>query len=113
MFNTIEEVVTSYEERFLPAKSTGIDGVIQLELSGEGGGTYQLIITDQTLRVEPGAHPSPTVTVATTADDWLRVNNGETNPMGLLMKGRLKIRGSLPVAMKFQSMFVPGTELNA
>ena len=39
------------------------------------------------------------------ADDWLRVNNGETNAMGLLMQGRLKVKGSLPLATKFQSMF--------
>ncbi|HMB89317.1 MAG TPA: SCP2 sterol-binding domain-containing protein [Rhodothermales bacterium] len=107
-FNTIPEVIESYKGRFLPEEAKGVDGVIQLNLTGEGGGSYQMSIQDQTLTITEGQHESPTVTVTVDAGDWLRVNNGETNPMGLLMQGKLKVKGSLPMATKFQTMFRRG-----
>jgi putative sterol carrier protein len=107
-FTTIPEVVESYKGRFLPEEAKGVDGVIQLNLTGEGGGGYKMKIQEQTLTITEGEHPEPTVTVTADAEDWLRVNNGETNPMGLLMQGKLKVKGSLPMATKFQTMFRRG-----
>lgn len=107
-FTTIPEVVESYKGRFLPEEAKGVDGVIQLNLTGEGGGGYKMKIQEQTLMITEGEHPEPTVTVTADAEDWLRVNNGETNPMGLLMQGKLKVKGSLPMATKFQTMFRRG-----
>ncbi|MDX1548431.1 MAG: SCP2 sterol-binding domain-containing protein [Rhodothermales bacterium] len=104
-YTSIADVMASYPDRFIPSAAAGVDGVVQLDLTGEGGGQYQLIIRDQTLRIEEGPHADPTVTVTVDADDWLKVNNGEANAMALLMQGRLKVKGSLPMATKFQTMF--------
>lgn len=103
--------MASYPNRFYPEKAAGVDGVIQFVFSGEGGGEYHLLIRDKRLDVVRGEHPDPTVTVTVPARDWLDVNNGEVGPMALLMQGKLKVKGSLGMAAKFQTMFKPGSEL--
>lgn len=102
---SIPELLAFYEERFIPSKAEGIDGGVVLDLTGEGGGQYSLLIQDQTLTIEEGAKPDPTVTVKASADDWLAINNGELNPMMAMMQGKVKIKGSMAVATKFQDMF--------
>ena len=37
--------------------------------------------------------------------DWLRLHNGEANPMGLMMKKKLKVKGDLAMATKFPTLF--------
>lgn len=104
-YTSIDEVIASYPSRFKPEEAKGTEGVVQLNLKGEGGGQYYLVIENQTLSVEKGAHDDPTMTATAEAHDWLRLNNGEVSPMTLLMQGRLKFNGSLPLALKFRSMF--------
>lgn len=103
--NSIDELLDLYPEYFNAAAAEGVDGVVQLDLSGEGGGQYVLTIRDQELDVAEGTHEDPTVTIKTTAERWLQVNRGEANPMTLMMTGRLSIDGSLSMATKFQSLF--------
>ncbi len=110
-FSSIDEVMASYPGRFYPEKAKGVDGAIQFVFTGEGGGEYHLLIRDQELDVVSGEHPKPAVTVTVRAEDWLKVNNGDVGPMALLMQGKLKVKGSLGMAAKFQTMFQPGSEL--
>ncbi|PEN15186.1 sterol-binding protein [Longibacter salinarum] len=104
-FESIPEVIASYPERFKPEEAKGTDAVVQLDITGEGGGTYQLVIQDGNLDILEGEQEVPTLTATVAAEDWLRVNNGEVSPMTLLMQGKLKFSGSLPMALKFRSMF--------
>lgn len=104
MYTSIPEVLSSYEENFDPNKAAGLDGTVQLSLRGDGGGEYAITIHDQSLAVEAGAHEDPDVLVKTTAEHWLAVNNGKANPMMLMMQGKLKIKGSMAMATKFQAL---------
>ncbi len=104
-YASIPDVIDSYRERFLPDEAAGVDGVVQLNFTGDGGGAYHLVIREQKLELVEGLHEAPTVAVTVAASDWLRVNNGETNAMALMMQGRLKVNGSLPMATRFQSLF--------
>jgi putative sterol carrier protein len=107
-YETIDDVIESYPDRFQPDQAEGVEGIVQLNLTGEGGGHYYMLIEDQTLDIEEGEHDDPTVAVTTSADDWLKINNGQTNAMALMMQGKLKVSGSLPMATKFQSIFRSG-----
>lgn len=104
MYTSISEVLSSYEENFDPTKAAGLDGTVQLSLSGDDGGEYAITIRDQDLAVEEGRHENPDVVVKTTAAHWLAVNNGKANPMMLMMQGKLKIKGSMAMATKFQAL---------
>ncbi len=103
--NSIDELLDLYPEYFNPAEAEGVDGIVQLDLSGEDGGQYVLTIRNQELDVQEGTHEDPTVAIKTTAERWLQINRGEANPMMLMMTGRLSIDGSLSMATKFQSLF--------
>lgn len=104
-FTTIPQLIEAYKERFLPHRAEGVDGIVQLVLTGDGASAYYLTIKDQTLTIDEGQHDDPTVTVTASVSDWLKVNNGDANPMTMLMMGKLKVSGSLPLATKFQTLF--------
>jgi len=104
-FNSISEVIASYPDRFKPEVAQDTNAVVQLCITGEDGGMYHMVIQEGTLVVEEGTYDDPTLTATVDAEDWLRVNNGEVSPMTLLMQGKLKFSGSLPMALKFRSMF--------
>ena len=104
-FQTIPELMQAYQDNFIPEKAAGMDSVIQLHLKGEGGGPYYLAIHDQELDVHEGEHPDPTATATASVKDWLRLHNGDANPMTMMMKGKLKVKGDLAMATKFPSLF--------
>ncbi|MDX1530485.1 MAG: SCP2 sterol-binding domain-containing protein [Rhodothermales bacterium] len=104
-YSSIDEVIASYPERFNPDKAKGVDDVVQMNLSGEGGGHYVLHVHDERVDVSEGTHPDPTLTLNAPAETWLQVENGQLNPMMALMSGKVKLEGSVPFATKFMGMF--------
>ncbi len=104
MYTSIEEVFASYEENFDPSKASGLNGIFVLILSGEEGGEYTIRIEENTLSIEEGIYGSPDVRVQTTTRRWLAINNGEANPMMLMMQGKLKVRGSMAKATKLTAL---------
>ncbi len=101
---TIPELLEEYKKRFLPEKADGVDTVIQLSLSGEGGGEYHLIVRDKTLRYAEGRHENPAVTLSCSAENWIKISTGEANAMMLMMTGKLKVSGSMGVALKLAGL---------
>jgi putative sterol carrier protein len=104
-YQTIDELLQSYPRRFNPEKAEGMDSVVQMNLTGEGGGQYYAEVRDQELSVEEGTHEAPDATLTTSAENWLEINNGEANPMQLMMQGDLSVDGSIPAATRFQGLF--------
>ena len=63
-------------------------------------------VHDQQLDIREGDTPAdPTLTLRADADDWLAIENGELNPMMAMMQGKVKLKGSIPFATKFMSIF--------
>lgn len=104
-FETIQEVIDSLEKNFKEEKAAGVTGVFQLNYSGDGGGEWFLDVNDGKLTVSEGTTENPDVTVSSSAADWLDIANGKENPMMMMMKGKLKINGSIQLATKLQSLF--------
>jgi putative sterol carrier protein len=107
-FSNLDELIALYPDAFDPAEAEGMDAVVQLDIDGEDGGQYYLEIRDQELDVHEGTHDDPTVTISTSAENWLDINRGDASPMSLMMTGQLQISGSMSVATKFQSVFDTG-----
>ncbi|HHP7237149.1 SCP2 sterol-binding domain-containing protein [Longibacter sp.] len=104
-FSNLDELMQLYPNAFNPQAAKGMDGVVQLDISGEKGGTYFLEISDQSLSIHEGTHEDPSVTISTTDEHWLDIHRGDANPMSLMMRGELSISGSMSMATKFQDMF--------
>ncbi len=93
-------------ERFMPDKAAGESGVFQFDLSGDQGGKWYLVVKDGQLDgVVSGEHASADIVMSMSADDWLKVVNGEANPMMLFMQGGIKISGDIGLALKMQKWF--------
>lgn len=93
-----KEYFDTLQARFVPEKAAGVDAAVQWQLDGEGGGDYYVELADGTLSVHEGKHPSPGVTFETTADNYVKIVNGELNGATALLTRKLKMSGSFALA---------------
>ena len=83
----------------------GMNSVIQFNLSGDGGGSYHVVIKDGACSVGEGAHTAPNMTMTMAAQDYVDMISGKLNGQMAFMSGKLKIAGDMGLAMKMQSLF--------
>ena len=102
---TVKESFDAMSSRFRADKATGTSAVIQYDVSGEGGGTWNAVIKDGACAVSPGAAQNPNLTLSISAQDWLDMLSGKQSGQMLFMSGKLKIKGDMGLAMKLGSMF--------
>ncbi len=102
---TLTEALDSMIARFNPAKAKGVNAVIQLNATGEGGGQYYTTVADGKAALTQGAAQNPTVTITVAAADWIDIMGGKLDPTRAFMAGKLRIAGDLGLMMRFQTMF--------
>ncbi len=103
--NSVQEVFDAMPARFLPDQAGDMRATIQFDLSGEGGGQWYVTIADRVLNVYTGQAPAPSLTMTTSAGDYLSIINGELNPMAAFMQGKVRVKGDIPLLLKMQSLF--------
>ena len=106
--SSIEEVRARMGEVFDQDKAVGVDAIFQFDLSGDNGGQFWISVEDSSYDTGSGVHNDPTLTITATADDYLRMVNGELTPMSAFMAGKIKIKGDMGLALKLQSIFPTG-----
>ena len=104
-FSSIRDMMSQIPSLVSPESLAAMNAVIQLDLDGEGGGQWVLTFADQKLSVNEGTTANPAMTLGVSAADYLAMSNGETSPMNLFMKGKIKIKGDMQLAMKLQTLF--------
>ncbi len=105
-YASIDDVLTSYPDRFNADKAQDMDDRVHMNLTGANARDVTLYVHHGELTVEDGAPAAdPTLTLTADADNWLAVENGELNPMMAMMSGKVKMKGSMPFAMKFMGLF--------
>jgi putative sterol carrier protein len=102
---TIEELMERLPGTFIPEKAGDMDAVIQFVLTGEEEGAWQVIIKEQTVKVEQGMNDDPTMVLEADSQDYKDIVTGRTNAMNAFMQGKVKLKGNLNLAMKFVEMF--------
>ena len=106
-FANVQEIFANLCNAFQPAKAQGDKALIQFDLSGDNGGKYWIKIADGACETGSGeASGTADMTLVTTADDWLKVTNGELNAMTAFMQGKIKVQGNMGLALKLQSWFL-------
>ena len=81
-------------------KTKGIHALLQFSISGDGGGEWGVTVDDGKFTVVPGQLAKPQLIIKASAADALRLMQGELNPVGAFMTGRVKIVGDMSLAMK-------------
>jgi putative sterol carrier protein len=102
---TVKETFEAMASRFRSDKAAGTSAVIQYDVSGDGGGTWNAAIKDGACTVTPGPATNPNLTLQIAAQDWLDMLSGKQSGQMLFMSGKLKIKGDMGLAMKLGSMF--------
>ena len=102
---TVKETFDAMGGRFKPDRAAGTNAVVQYDISGDGGGTWNAVIKDGTCAVSPGAAANPNLTLQIAAQDWLDMLTGKQSGQMLFMSGRLKLKGDMGLAMKLPSLF--------
>ena len=104
---TVKEYFDTLPQRFQSEPAKTIQAVFQFELSGDGGGTYHVVVEKGTMQVVPSAHPTPTATIKMNGDDYVKMVNGKLNGAMAFMKGQMKVLGNVLLAQKMQAIFPP------
>ena len=86
------------------AKIKDINTVIQVVLTGEGGGDYYMELTGGAIKTGKGKADSPKLTITQAVEDWREITAGRLNPQMAFMSGKLKISGDMSLAMKLGSI---------
>ncbi len=94
---------------FQPDKAAGVNTVIQYDITGEGGGKWNVVIANGTCTVNEGAHAAPKLTLTMAAQDWIDMITGKLDGQKAFMAGKLKLKGDMAMAMKMGTFFAPRT----
>lgn len=106
--STVKEYFDTLPDRFVPSAAKGVNAIFQFELAGDGGGTYHVTVRDGAMAVAEGATPSPSATLKMSAENYVKMANGELNGAMAYMKGQLKVTGNVLLAQKMQAIFPQG-----
>ena len=101
----VREVFARISEVFNADAAKGVDAVFQFDITGDGGGTWNVTIKDGTCNVQEGVSDSPTVTMTMSTDTWLGIVNKELNGIQAFMSGKLKVSGDMMLAQRYQNLF--------
>ena len=101
---TAAEIVRSLCDRFRPEKAGDYSAVFHLDLSGEGGGQFTVIIENGSCRVEPGLQGQAKCLVQTSAATYYDIEFGKTNAEMAFMTGKIKI-SNVGEMLRFVKLF--------
>lgn len=103
--DTIADGFATMESRFKPKSARGISTRMQFVLTGPGGGTWFVVIKDQTCTVTSGTGERPDATLMATAADYRKIFSGEMNKIVALLRGKLRVKGDISAVRPFFACF--------
>lgn len=106
--STVQEYFDTLGQRFVKEAAKGVEAVFQFEISGDGGGTWHVAVKDGEMTVGTGPHAKPSAVVTASADDYVKIANGDMNGLRAVMTRRMRISGNLVMARKMQHMLPTG-----
>ena len=104
---SVAELFERMPSMFDADKAGDFDTTVQIDLSGEDGGQWLVIIADGKCSVEEGTSEEAAATVHMEASDYVDMMSGELNPMQAFIQQKVKVEGDLNAVMKFQGLFGP------
>lgn len=104
-FASIQDIFDLAPDYFLPENADGVEGSVQFEFTGEGGGEWFLQVHDHTLTIARGRLSEHDLYATADAQDTLNIANGKLNPMMAYFKGKLNILGNTAKIFEFQKVF--------
>ena len=104
-FADVKAVFTMMPEAFNAAAAQGLNAIFQLDITGEGGGRWNVVINDGACQINEGTHESPNVTLTMSAETWLGFVNRELNGIQAFLSGKLNANGDIMLAERIEQLF--------
>ncbi|HEX2239755.1 MAG TPA: ribonucleotide-diphosphate reductase subunit beta [Actinomycetota bacterium] len=96
---------------FLPEAASGVNAVYEFRLSGPGGGIFTVKVANRSCDIAVGPPEEvPDVIYDMQASTWLAMSEGRVTGDEAVLLGKLRIRGNVELARKFNDMFDPPGE---
>jgi multimeric flavodoxin WrbA/putative sterol carrier protein len=108
---TAKELISRMPIGFRPEAAGDLKAEIQFDLSGEGGVKGALSISQGKCSFREGTSSSPTLTIRSPADVWLRIARQEINRAQALMDGLYEVEGEMNLLLKMGDLFRPPTKM--
>ena len=105
--SSCQEYFDTLQDRFIADEAKGVEATYVYNLKGDGGGVWTVKVKDQTVEVQEGAIDNPSVTYEITADNYIKLTNGELGGAKAVMTRKLKVSGSIPLARKMNNFLPP------
>lgn len=87
-------------EKFDPVKAGNLDAVIQMNMTGDNGGNWTIIVKNQKMEIKEGNHASPNISVKMADADFVDLINGKLNAISAFMSGKIQFKGSMSLGLK-------------
>ncbi len=102
---SVRELFEQMPASFQPDAAAGLSALIQFEITGEGGGTWRVVLDNGKLSIVEGGVPDPELVITATAPDYVAISTGALNEQLAFMTGRIRAKGNLALAMKLPTIF--------
>lgn len=102
---TCLELIRMMPLGFHPEAASGLNSVIQFEITGSEEFTAHLIIGNGRCSFHEGNAQQPDVIVKSPADVWLSISKGELDGQTAFLSGQYRVEGNISLLMKLRDMF--------
>ena len=100
-----QDIINAMPGAFQSAKAGNTKALVQMNLSGEGGGQWVIDVANGKCQVRQEIAPKPDATVTMSASDFAALYQNELNPMQAFMSGKIKVTGNVGLVMQFMNWF--------
>ncbi|MFO7171637.1 MAG: SCP2 sterol-binding domain-containing protein [Bacillota bacterium] len=87
-----------------------VQATFQIEVAGDGGGVFHLVLCDGQATVGQGPAARPDCVIFTFAENWWDLIDGKADPRQLVTSGRMRIRGDMGLASQLASLLPGGRQ---
>ncbi len=93
-----QDIIATVAERFRPEKAEGMDVSVGYDLTGDGAGSWTILIRDGTCRVQEGLAEPLSVKMTMEAATYVGMMLGTLDPLSAFTSGKVKIEGDMMAA---------------
>ena len=103
---TFQDYFAKFREIFMAADVAKLDGDIafQINLTGEGAGTFYAEYKNGKLSVEPYDYRDRDAALTADSKDFLKIAEGKMDPIQAYFLGKLKVDGDVSKALALKNM---------
>ncbi len=103
--NSVKEIMEGMPAAFQADKAAGANATIQFNFTGAEPGNWEVKVADGKCEVSEGTAASPTVTINSPSDVWLKIIRRELDGATAFMSGQFTFTGDMGVLMQMQNWF--------